>query len=371
MCNERSRRGFTLIELVLLMAVVCVLLSLGVGTLGYSRDQSSVRSDIADLREIAQASAMYSEDYQDRLFTFSWKPGEVPDTPNTELAIACGNLNPANSSHLLRAAVYQQLDIVSRNTEYEQITPTLATAPTSHTPYAFYNHLVLAHYLGESLPSEKFTSAGDRPLNYFHQHMDKYFENPQGARFRPPSSATNFNQLWRWPFSSSYMTGPSHYSNDIGSFGGLHPITASRVNTTRNYVMPNTPGVLGTRTMNDVAYPSLKVQLFDEYDRYSGQFGQYFSLEDSASTQMFYDGGAGRNSTASSNYGFFPNRPDRGAHKPTEPSTFLTYIPISGWDPPDAAEDYLPVYYDQTRDGLQGIDFSPGSIRQPVRYNRK
>ena len=86
---------------------------------------------------------------------------------------------------------------------------------------------------------------------------------------------------------------------------------------------------------------------------------------------MFYDGSAGRHATASANYGFYPNNPTFGADTPDEPAAMYTYIPVSGWDPPDAVETDVPVYYDQTRDGLQGIDFSPGSIRRPVRYNGK
>jgi type II secretory pathway pseudopilin PulG len=365
----KSERAFALVDLIAAVSVVGVLLSLGIGTLGYSRDQSAVRADIADLRQIAQASAMYAESHDDRLFTFSWKPGEVPDTPNTELAIACSLLNPADFTAWNRVATFQQLDLVSRNSDFDQITPSVSTAPTGHTPFPLYNHLVLMHFMGESMPSEKFTSAGDRPRNYWHDNMDKYLENPQGARFVPPTTATKFRSTWRWPFSSSYMSGPSHYSNDIGSFGGGDepPVTVERAANNSRWIMPRVPGVLGNRLMNEIAHPSLKVHMFDEYDRYTGQFGQYFGLEDSASVQVFYDGSAGRYATANSNYGFAPNRPDFGADTPDKPSKVYSYIPTTGWDPPGAAETIVPVYYDQTRGGLQGIDFSPGSIRKPVR----
>ena len=84
--------------------------------------------------------------------------------------------------------------------------------------------------------------------------------------------------------------------------------------------MPNAPGVLGSRLMNEVAHPSMKAQMFDVYDRYTGQFGQYFGLEDSRSTQVFYDGSAGRHATASANYGFYPNNPTFGADTPDEGS---------------------------------------------------
>lgn len=370
----RHRGGFTLVELAAVVAVACVLVSLGVGTLGYSRDQASVRSDISDLRQIAQASAMYAEGNQDRLFTFSWKPGEVPDTPNKELAIACGALNPFNSGDVSRAAVYQQLDLVSRNSDFEEIVPSLRIAPVGHTPFPLYNHLVLMHYMGESMPSEKFISAGDRARGYWLDNTEKYLADPLSSKYLPPTSSTSFSQLWRWPFSSSYVTGPSHYSNDYGSLSNNPiPRTVARASNHRIWIMPTTPGVLGDRRMSEVAHPSLKVQMFDDYDRYTGQFGQYFGFDDSASTMVFYDGSAGRFSTASANYGFEPNNPDRGADMPDDPtsSDLYTYSPIAGWDPPGASSMVIPARYDQTRNGLQGIDFSPGSVRRPVRSTGK
>ncbi|GAB5496584.1 MAG: hypothetical protein Phyf2KO_16640 [Phycisphaerales bacterium] len=361
----RNPRAFTLVELLFVVVVVGALLAVQAVAVASSRDQSSVRSDIADLRLIAQASAIYSDTYDDRLFTFSWQPGEVPVTPNSQLAAACAAL-PTTGSNVQRAAVYQQLDLVTRNSDFPQIEPHTSFAPTAHTPYVVYNHLVLAHFMGEALPSEVFTSEGDRPRNSWQADMDAYFDDPFATHFQPPIAPGNFNNLWRWPFSSSYMTGPSHYSNDSGSLSDNPPRTVQRGAIHRQWLMPTSVGVLGTRKINEVTHPSQKVMMFDEYDRYTGQYGQYHGLDDSRSIMVFYDGSAGRLLTAQANFGFVPNNPDFGSSNPDQPSGIYIYRPVAGWNPPDAVEVNVAARYDQTRDGLQGIDYQRGGVRRPI-----
>ena len=106
--------------------------------------------------------------------------------------------------------------------------------------------------------------------------------------------------------------------------------------------------------------------MFDEYDRYSGPYGRYFGLDDAHSTMNFYDGHAQRLATVRSNFGFEPNRPDVGADQPDIPVRFYTYNPFPGWDPPDAESTLVPVYYDQTRDGLKGVDYPTQGQRRLV-----
>ncbi|RNC80530.1 MAG: prepilin-type N-terminal cleavage/methylation domain-containing protein [Phycisphaera sp.] len=364
----RSQRAFTLVELLFVVVVVGALLAVQAVAVASGRDQSSVRSDIADLRLIAQASAIYSDTYDDRLFTFSWRPGVLPDTPNIGLAIACASLDPSNEDHVLRASVLQQLDLVTRNSDFQQIAPVSTTAPLNHAPFVYYNNLILTHFMGESVPSDIFISKGDAARMDWFKNTDAYLDDPASAAFSPPTTATEFQELWRWPFSSSYMTGPSHYSPDTGTItGNPVPRTARRVANNRSWQMPRVDGLLGTRTTAHVASPSHKVQMFDEYDRYSGPFGKYFGLQDARAIQVFYDGSAGRFATSKSDFGFDPNQPLWGASEPDNPTASYTYRPFVGWDPPDAFQIQVPVRYDQTRDGLQGIDFQRGSVRRPIR----
>jgi len=357
----KCKRAFTLVELVVVVAIVGVLLAVRVGTLDHDRKQASVRADVANLRLIAQASSIYAAENADRLFTFSWRPGEVPVTPNADLAIACANLSPNSPTADLRAGTLQQLDLVARSIDSVWLAPVPSNAAQNHIPHVLYSHLPLQFYMGESFPSEVFISKADAARNYWMKDLNGYLKNPRNSFFRPPSTSTNFVSLWRWAFSSSYMTGPSHYAPDFGP-----PQTVARMGTHRQWTTTREPGLLGRRAANEVAHPSAKVMMFDDMDRYTGQ-GQFGMLPGSRSTMNFYDGHAGRFATDQADYGFAPNNPASGADTPDQPSALYFYSPISWWDPPGSVRTRVAARYDQTRDGLQGIDYSPGSVRRPIR----
>lgn len=354
----RQKRAFALVEVLVVVCLAAVLLAVCLPTIQEQRRQASIKADLGNMRLISQASAMYSSANAGRLFTFSWEAGQVPATPNAELALACANLNPNSPSGILQAGAIQQLDLVTHGIKDERLAPRFSNVQNGFTPYPLYNHLVLARYMDESLPSDLFISRGDKFRTYWLNNLDEFLDNPVASPARPPSASTSFVHLWRWAFSSSYMAGPSHYSNDIGSTTGFKfPQTVQRFSNQNQWIMPNQPGVLGNRNAMEVAYPSMKVMMFDDYDRYNAKGRQYFGLETSSSIMNFYDGHAARLATADANYGFWPNNPDFGADTPDEPSAQYTYQPFAGWDPPGAVNTLVPVRYDQTRGGLQGIDY--------------
>jgi len=110
--------------------------------------------------------------------------------------------------------------------------------------------------------------------------------------------------------------------------------------------------------LEHVAFPSKKVLLYEVYQRFNGP-EQYFAFEDSQVPVLFYDGHAANVATKDSNFGFDPNRPSLGASDPDLPSATYNYAPVKWWDPVGAQwTPEVPVYYDQTRWGLQGVDFS-------------
>ena len=99
-------------------------------------------------RQQGVATASYGAEHNSRAYTFSWKPGQVPQTTNQALAQSCANLNPGNANAHTRAAVLQQLDIVTRRFAHEKLPAVPATAPPNHTPYVLYNHLVINDHIG-------------------------------------------------------------------------------------------------------------------------------------------------------------------------------------------------------------------------------
>lgn len=345
----KQARGVALVEVVVVVLLVGVLVAACLPAVREQRRQASIKADLNGLRLIGQASAMYSDASEDRLFAFSWKPGEVPATRNTQLSLACAALDPndTNSSSELRAAVLQQLDIVTHGFKDERLPPMPGVVPPNHAPFVQFNHLVLARFMGSSLPAELFVSRADAQRAYWARTIDSYLDDPASSRVRPPTAETSFVQLWRWPFSSSYQVGVSHYSIDFAP-----PETAERSNHHRAWSMPYEPGVLGNRTMSEVLFPGQKVMMFDEYDRYGAGGARYFALQGASNIVNFYDGHAARVLTADSNFGFSPNNPDA-----TSPRVYV-YSPLPWWDPVGAVSTHVALYYDQTRDGLRGVDFS-------------
>lgn len=350
------RRAFALVELVVVVLIAVTLLAVCLPAIERNRKQASIRGDVSRLRLISQASAIYSTDFQDRLFTFSWRPGQVPVTPNAQLAASCAQLLGNSGGDDTRAAVYQQLDLVTQMSDYRLIQPTITMTPQSHAPYFLFSHLVLAYHMGEGVPSEVFVSHADASRNDWIENTAEFLLDPQGSPYPPPTSATDFRDLWRWPFSSSFSLGPSHFSNDSAP-----PTTVARYSSSQSvWQMPSQPGVLARRQMTEVAHPSAKVMMYDDYDRYSGPTKQYFALPGARTLVNFYDGHAQSVLTESANLGFNPNQPDSGAF----PSYF--YRPRKLWDSPGSLDTRVPVYFDQTRDGLQGMDFPALASRRPV-----
>lgn len=361
MRNVRRTGGFTLIELLVVIAIIALLISILLPALGSARKRARALIDLNNLRQHGVAAASYGAENNDRAFTFSWKPGQVPQTTNTALARACANLGGGTGHN--QAAVLQQLDIVTRRYSDARLPPEVGTAPANHTPYILYNHLVINDHIGEQLPSEMVISTSDKARNYWQKNLDEYLDDPQSNAYRPPTTQTNFRDLWRWAFSSSYQIGTSHFSPDVGNTIDEEPYdrwpaTAQRVGSSQNeYRLPQNPNMLGNRRLSEVAYPANKVLMYDSYDRTSFKEIQYFAFENSKVPLLFYDGHSDVKVTKESNYGVWPNNPAFGADRPDEPAAQYQYTPIPWWDPPGAPSGRVPLYYDQTRWGLQGIDF--------------
>ena len=140
------RRAFVVTELGVVVAVLGVLCCAFAVGMGQSRKSAGLAGSLANLRKIGETTGMYSADFDEQAWSFSWSEGNYA----TDYEDLRGGGN-------LVAPMYQSVDIVRR-----------LTGKDDHPRYddrarpLYLGTLVLADYLGDSLPAEWSVSPGDR-----------------------------------------------------------------------------------------------------------------------------------------------------------------------------------------------------------------
>jgi hypothetical protein len=125
----------------------------------------------------------------------------------------------------------------------------------------------------------------------------------------------------------------------------------------RVYAFPVTVTCL-QRRLDEVYFPSQKVELFDLFDRHSYKRTIFHAYEVAAQPLAFFDGSVSIRKTKDSNPGWNPQTPSG-----TGPTIYV-YRPTSPGDPPslsgNATGDNVVGHYRWTRAGLKGVDFGGG-----------
>jgi len=73
------RRGFTLIELLVVIAIIAILAAILFPVFARARAKARQASCLSNLKQIAIADAMYTQDYDERLAAYFIFPGGTPD----------------------------------------------------------------------------------------------------------------------------------------------------------------------------------------------------------------------------------------------------------------------------------------------------
>src|SRR5690554_2829812 len=85
-----TRRAFTIIELLVVVAIIAILIGILLPALGRARDVAKTTQSLSQLRQLGLAHAAYGSDHNDN----QWTP-----TPHNLMSFAPGNLNAAINNY--------------------------------------------------------------------------------------------------------------------------------------------------------------------------------------------------------------------------------------------------------------------------------
>jgi prepilin-type N-terminal cleavage/methylation domain-containing protein len=339
MPTTRPRSAFTLVEVLVVTAIVAVLVGTLLPALANARGASKLAISLANLRQTALAGANYAADFNDRIYALT-------SAPNTRYP----DIKALAHSSPLRQAVGHAIDIIRRRTGREKF-----SIPGGWIPHVLYTHVVLNDYLAQGIPDKMVVSPEDEFRRNWQD--DPQLLHDQGAwqPFQNPSVGSVPNSAHRWPYSSSYQVVVASYDQNQSRW--QYPHMARLSQTAHNsYSVPAVP--LGGMRMSQVTFPSMKVHVHDSQDRHTGRDDRYYAHEDARVVLHMFDGSAAYRPTAEANPGWNPNRS-------TSPnSTIMLYRPRP-WEAPiidTGRPDRLKGYYRWTRGGLKGIDFGAKEI---------
>jgi prepilin-type N-terminal cleavage/methylation domain-containing protein len=360
-------RAFTLIELLVVIAIIALLIGILLPALSQMRQAGRKAGCVSNLKQYSIAYANYGTDFQDKIASFTWKPG-ISYTVSQVFAGSNDNYTFPPAQNYTAAGANQAVAIFRYRAERTDITQIF-----NWIPHVLYSHLILNDYLQQRLP-EKMVACPEDRIRLLWQQVSPTGDPSQGANFfalaERPSPGQTGNQLKRWPYSSSYQLVACAYSPDRAR-GGMPTVAQSSMGHRWYVVPPNEQGVLGIRKLSEVQYPAAKVQLNDWVGRHNGVKNvMYFAYPEATQPLLFFDASVNDRRTgnnpaapglsslpfnaAFSNAGFQPNSP--ASPLPTR----IRYEPELSWEPPTRSgnvADIVNGVYQWCRDGLRGIDY--------------
>jgi len=274
-----SQRAFTLIELLVVIAIIALLVGILMPGLSEARKTAKLIIDAANQKNSGVAMANYATDFKDLTPGFS---------ANSRQRFLNSTGLPAIYATDVEAAAAQAVDILrrrSRNTTFP-IQP-------AWTPHVLYTHLAILDYLGTRLPEPIMISPNDRLRLQWAADPTSAALGLAATRPAPTNE--------RWPYSSSYMMTPSSYAPDVQGSDGSY---ISQADTSSTFFLPSSSVYrYGPQTRSAVSFPSQKVYMHDQAQRYTGKFDAPWLWRGAKLNSLFYDTSVRFTTTGESNLG--------------------------------------------------------------------
>jgi prepilin-type N-terminal cleavage/methylation domain-containing protein/prepilin-type processing-associated H-X9-DG protein len=351
-----NKKAFTLIELLVVIAIIALLIGILLPAIGKARDTAKNVLSQTNMRQLNQGANNYAADSNDRIFSYTWKPGLHENMPDGKTRY---------STTYTQSSAWQQTEILMRVTGRTAGTTRFQNF-NGRLVHRRYSHIVLLDYLTNTQPEPIAASPFDRNLLEWQDQPTvidasnniPYAPGSDFSQYDEPSGWTPVGVRQRWPFASTYQTVPAAWNTD-----GINYTPGSTfipVSSTPHLFQGGIGTPLGNRKYTQVAFPSGKVLQFEEFDRFSSRQDLHFMYPEARCNLAFFDGSVRAEASGDANPGWNPSQPDQEWRQ--------NYVPLHTFPLPKTGFGESTTYcqrYRWTRHGLRGIDYGGKEIGRP------